>query len=324
MNDAPAGPIDDGSRAVASPCCALKRTPAAASAAADAAADAAARTGSPRSAHTVGLLALSGGTFLMGTDDPDGVPEDMEGPARPVRVDSFEIAATPVTNREFARFVESTGCRTDAERFGWSFVFHLLLVPAARQHVLDAAVPQAAWWLAVQGADWTAPDGPGSTVQGREQHPVVHVSYRDAQAYCEWSGTRLATEAEWEYAARGGLPQARFAWGDELTPDGQHRCNIWQGTFPTVNSADDGFVGTSPVTAFPPNGFGLYDVAGNVWEITAEPWRDPWGRTLPGERVIRGGSYLCHDSYCNRYRVAARSRTTEDSSSGNTGFRVAR
>ncbi|MGW0242738.1 formylglycine-generating enzyme family protein [Micromonospora chalcea] len=319
MSTESAEPDDGGGSPPPSPCCAPKRPPAAA--AGSTAGPSAVRAGPT---GTDGLIALPGGTFLMGTDDPESFPEDLEGPVRPVTVAPFEIAATPVTNRQFARFVEATGYRTDAERHGWSFVFHLLLAPSARPWVLDATVPGAPWWLAVEGARWAAPDGPGSGLSGRERHPVVHVSHRDAEAYCEWSGTRLAAEAEWEYAARGGLSQARYAWGDELTPGGRHLCNIWQGAFPAVNTADDGFVGTSPVTAFPPNGYGLYDVAGNVWELTAEPWRDRRGHVSPGESVIRGGSYLCHDSYCNRYRVAARSRTTVDSSSGNTGFRVAR
>jgi formylglycine-generating enzyme required for sulfatase activity len=159
-------------------------------------------------------------------------------------------------------------------------------------------------------------------VADRLDHPVVHVSHRDAAAFCQWAGVRLPTETEWEYAARGGLEQARYAWGDELTPGGRHMCNIWQGTFPTRNTAEDGYVGTAPVRSFPPNGFGLYEVAGNVWELCDSPWVP--GEVDSPERVIRGGSYLCHASYCNRYRVAARTRTTVDSSTGNTGFRVAR
>jgi formylglycine-generating enzyme required for sulfatase activity len=150
---------------------------------------------------------------------------------------------------------------------------------------------------------------------------VVHVSWNDAIAYCAWSGARLPTEAEWEYAARGGLVQARYPWGDELTPHGRHRCNIWQGRFPELNTAEDGYLGTAPVKSFPPNGFGLYEVAGNVWEWTADRFDEPGAE--PGAQVIRGGSYLCHASYCNRYRVSARTGNTPDSSAGNTGFRLA-
>jgi formylglycine-generating enzyme required for sulfatase activity len=258
----------------------------------------------------------------MGTDDAEGFPDDHEGPVRPVTVAPLRMSRTTVTNRHFQLFVDDTGYVTQAEQFGWSFVFHLLLHPAARRALVDGHVPGASWWLPVHGASWAAPDGPGSDVRGREDHPVVHVSAIDAEAYCEWAGVRLPTEAEWEYAARGGLEQARYPWGDELTPRGQHRCNIWQGEFPHRNTADDGYVGTAPAKSFRPNGFGLYNVSGNVWEITADDWGRDTGAPLP-ERAIRGGSYLCHESYCNRYRVAARTRTTVDSSSGNTGFRVA-
>nr|WP_242339139.1 formylglycine-generating enzyme family protein [Streptomyces formicae] len=261
------------------------------------------------------MIDLPGGRFLMGTDDPDGFPADGEGPVREVEVAPFRIAPTAVTNAQFATFVKATGHVTEAERFGFSFVFAGLLsdeLAAASRPV--AAVP---WWRAVPGATWRHPEGPGSSFADRQNHPVVHVSWNDAQAYCAWSGTRLPTEAEWEYAARGGLEQRRYPWGDELTPGGRHMCNIWQGEFPSHNTRDDGHLGTAPVKSYRPNGYALYNVVGNVWEWCAD-WFTP-----DEARVMRGGSYLCHDSYCNRYRVAARSSNTPDSSTGNIGFRVA-
>jgi formylglycine-generating enzyme required for sulfatase activity len=281
---------------------------------------------------THGLVEIPGGEFLMGTDDPEGFPADGEGPVRRVVVRPFRIARCAVSNDEFAAFVGATGYVTDAERFGWSFVFKLL-VPRSRKISIVGNAGPAPWWLGVAGACWRAPDGPGSTVKGRGNHPVVHVSWHDARAYCTWAGLRLPTEAEWERAARGGLEQKRYPWGDELTPGGKHRCNIWQGQFPARNTSEDGYVGTAPVGAFRPNGYGLHNVAGNVWEWCADwfsavhpgdtPLTDPAGRPVGTARVLRGGSYLCHRSYCNRYRVAARSANTPDSSTGNTGFRVA-
>jgi formylglycine-generating enzyme len=268
----------------------------------------------------------------MGTTDADGFPDDGEGPVREITLSPYRIAPSPVTVADFRAFVEVTGYRTEAERWGWSFVFGGLLpdeFPPTRGAV------QAPWWRQVEGATWDRPEGPGSDAAGRSDHPVVHVSWNDAQAYCSWAGVRLPTEAEWEFAARGGLEQARFAWGDELTPGGRHMANIWQGTFPSHNTLEDGFLGTSPVGAFPANGYGLTDTAGNVWEWCVDwfhrdfharpdtPRDDPTGPPRGEARVIRGGSYLCHDSYCNRYRVGARSSNTPDSTTGNMGFRVA-
>ncbi|MGW5641628.1 formylglycine-generating enzyme family protein [Saccharopolyspora sp. NPDC003752] len=263
-----------------------------------------------------GLIALPGGVFLMGTDDEEGFTADREGPVREVTVAPFAIDPHCVSNARFARFVEETGYRTEAEAFGWTYVFAKFLTGDARKRSLRP--PQAPWWCAVPGACWREPEGPGSGLDGRWDHPVVHVSWNDAVAYCSWAGRRLPTEVEWEYAARGGLRQARYPWGDELVPGGEHRCNIWQGRFPVRNTGEDGYVGTAPVDAFPPNGFGLHNTSGNVWEWCADLF-DP---ALPG-RSMRGGSYLCHDSYCNRYRVAARTSNTPDSASGNLGFRVA-
>lgn len=259
---------------------------------------------------------LPGGTFRMGSEDADANPGDGEGPVRGVTVRPFEIDAHCVTNERFAAFVAATGYRTDAERFGWSYVFAKFLPGHLRR---DSPRPAATpWWCGVRGAYWAAPEGPGSDLSSRGDHPVVHVSWADAAAFCRWEGSRLPTEAEWEYAARGGLDQRRYPWGDELTPGGEHRCNIWQGRFPTRDTAEDGYAGTAPVDAFPPNGFGLYNVSGNVWEWCADWW------TRDASRVMRGGSYLCHASYCNRYRVAARTSNSPDSSGGNNGFRCAR
>ena len=287
------------------------------------------KAGTPSSA---GMVRLPGGEFLMGTDDAEGFPADGEGPVRRVTIRPFSLARTAVTNAEFDAFVRATGYRTEAERFGWSFVFHLFVPRGRKVEVLGSAGP-APWWLAVGGACWSAPEGPGSSLKGRRDHPVVHVSWHDAAAYCAWAGLRLPTEAEWEYAARGGLEQRRYPWGDELTPAGKHRMNIWQGEFPTRNTTADGHAGTAPVTAFRPNDYGLYNMTGNVWEWCADWFSPDWHRDGPREdpagppagqaRVTRGGSFLCHRTYCNRYRVAARSANTPDSSTGNTGFRVA-
>ena len=270
----------------------------------------------------------------MGGNDPDSFPEDGEGPVRTVRLTPCYIDATCVTNGQFATFVKVTGYVTDAERLGWSFVFAGLCTLQARASVLSGTIPDAPWWLPVAGASWRAPQGPGSTISNIANHPVVHVSAHDADAYARWAGKRLPTEAEWEMAARGGLDQAAYPWGDELTPRGRHRCNIWQGEFPFRNTAADGYLGTAPVKAFRPNGYGLYNVSGNVWEWCADWWSpiwhategpltrmDPKGPPHGDAKVIRGGSYMCHASYCNRYRVAARTSNTPDSSTGHMGFR---
>jgi formylglycine-generating enzyme required for sulfatase activity len=259
------------------------------------------------------MVLLSGGTFLMGADDAAAYPEDCEGPVREVRVTPIWIDAAAVRNAEFAQFVSATGYITEAERFGSSFVFAGLLPDDFEP---TRGVAQAPWWRQVFGACWRCPEGPGSEVASRLDHPVVHVSWNDANAYCTWARKRLPTEAEWEYAARGGLVQKRYPWGDDLTPNDEHFCNVWQGVFPSLNTLEDGYLGTAPAHAFPANGYGLYNVVGNVWE-----WCDDW--FSEGRRVIKGGSYLCHESYCSRYRVAARSSNTPNSSTGNMGFRTA-
>jgi sulfatase modifying factor 1 len=282
------------------------------------------------------MVPVPGGPFLMGGADADSFPADGEGPVREVTVTAFRIDPKAVTNAQYATFVKATGYRTEAERFGWSFVFDQFVTGEAADRVLDATVPQAPWWLAVEGADWRHPEGPGSDLARRDNHPVVHVSWTDATAYATWAGKRLPTEAEWEKAARGGLVQARFPWGDEFTPRDRHRCNTWQGRFPRHNTGADGFLGTAPVTAFRPNAYGLYNTSGNVWEWVADrfsaDWHavgspatrvDPRGPDSGRTRVMRGGSYLCHESYCNRYRVAARTSSTPDTTTGHCGFRCA-
>ncbi|MDX1510269.1 MAG: formylglycine-generating enzyme family protein [Nitriliruptorales bacterium] len=277
------------------------------------------------------MIPLPGGTFAMGYEGPLQNVGDGEGPVREVTIEPFLIDETAVTNRQFGRFVKETGHVTDAERFGWSFVFHLL-VPDDVASTVEARVAGAEWWWVVEGATWRSPEGPGTDVARRPQHPVVHVSHNDARAYATWAGKRLPTEAEWEFAARGGLAGAIYPWGDELTPRDRWRCNIWQGRFPVENTEEDGWLGTAPVKTYGPNGFGLFEMTGNVWEWTADRWTTDHmaGTALPQagdgsteEFARRGGSYLCHDSYCNRYRVAARDHSAAHDSTGNTGFRCA-
>lgn len=276
------------------------------------------------------MVYIPGGHFLMGTNDKDGYPADGEGPIHKVSVKPFYMDKYAVSNRDFQTFFKETEYVTEAEQYGWSFVFHLFL----DDEVIKKApqkVHQISWWIMVEGANWRCPEGPGTGIDNRLDHPVIHISWNDAQAYCKWANKRLPTEAEWEFAARGGLEQKKYVWGDDLMPDGKHCCNIWQGEFPEFNTADDGYIGTAPIDSYQPNGYGLFNMSGNVWE-----WCSDWfvknvnqrgGRYNPDgprkgeEKVMRGGSYLCHESYCNRYRVAARTSNTPDSSSGNIGFR---
>ncbi len=279
------------------------------------------------------MVDFPGATFLMGTDFANGFPGDGEGPVRSVTLRPFSIDRCTVTNQIFRQFVKTTGYRTDAERYGWSFVFWSHIPPARFDELAEARVSAAPWWYKVRGAKWNTPEGPGSDIATRENHPVVHVSWNDAVAFTQWSGQRLPTEAEWEYAARGGLEQKLYPWGDKLRPNGEHRCNIWQGEFPERDTGEDGYAGTCPVDAFPPNGYGLYSMTGNTWEWCADWFSEDFHKTADGnnpvgpptgiDRVTKGGSFLCHKSYCNRYRVAARSRNTPDSSTSNMGFRCA-
>jgi formylglycine-generating enzyme len=273
-------------------------------------------------ARRAGMALIPAGSFRMGCDRDEGEPADGEGPSRQVSLPAFRIDRCAVSNDDFAAFVQATGYVSVAEEAGWSFVFAGLLPPDAAP---SQGVADAPWWRQVHGACWHRPEGPGTGLEGRGRHPVVHISWHDAQAYAQWAGQRLPTEAEWECAARGGLEGRRYAWGDDLLPEGRHRCNIWQGRFPGLNTAEDGHIGTAPVDAYPPNGHGLHNVCGNVWEWCADVFRTRQHAPGGGSalRVIRGGSYLCHDSYCNRYRVAARSGNDPLATTGHMGFRCA-
>lgn len=264
-----------------------------------------------------GMVRIPAGEFLMGTNSGVAYPIDGEGPERVVRLEEFWIDTMAVSNAAFAEFVDATGYVTEAEHIGWSFVPEVLAQLNPHANVLGRSA-ETPWWLGIERASWHQPEGEGSSIESRSDHPVVHVSWNDASAFAKWAGKRLPTEAEWEKAARGGLKRSLYPWGDELTPDGEHRCNIWQGNFPEYNSAEDGFLGTAPVSAFAPNGYGLYNVSGNVWEWCS----DSWSHTA-ATKVIRGGSFMCHDSYCNRYRLSARTANTPDSSASHMGFRCA-
>lgn len=274
---------------------------------------------------TQSFVELPKSVFRMGSEDADANVDDHEGPVREVEVDAFEIATTTVTNAQFSEFVRDTGYQTDAERVGWSFVFRPFFYNQRRRKRTDVSmqVEAAPWWVAVNGACWRRPFGQGSNVRLLQKHPVVHVTWNDAKSFCTWAGCRLPTEAEWEFAARGGLDQKRYPWGNELTPHAKHRCNIWQGEFPDSNTAADGYTGTAPVDEYEPNGYGLFNTAGNVWE-----WCEDWfGSNHPSAqfrtgKVLKGGSYLCHAAYCNRYRVAARYANAPNASTGNCGFRA--
>lgn len=283
--------------------------------------------------HRIPQAQIPAGRFVMGDSSGDANRGDGETPRHDVSISAFEIDTTTVTNDDFARFVDDTGYLTEAETFGFSAVFHLALqAPESDIMGQPTATP---WWFGVRGADWRHPGGANSSIEDLGDHPVVHVSWNDAMAYCAWAGRRLPTEAEWEYAARGGLEGKKYPWGDdEPDADGTWRVNIWQGQFPRVNTLDDGFLTTAPVRTFDPNGYGLWQPVGNVWEWCAD-WFDPgyYARSTDADpsgpdrgtsRILRGGSYLCHISYCNRYRNSARSQNTPDSSMGNAGFRTVR
>jgi formylglycine-generating enzyme len=283
------------------------------------------------SGHSLEQAMAPGGTFLMGDSAGDGNAADGEAFLHEIEVNPFAVDATAVTNRDFDKFVQDTGYRTESEIAGCSAVFYLAF--QGPSEAIIGRPPQTPWWYGVKGAHWRSPYGPGSSLDGLWDHPVVHVSWNDAQAYCEHFGRRLPTEAEWEFAARGGLHGARYPWGNELmADDGAWQCNIWQGRFPNLNTTEDGWLTTAPVRTFAPNGYGLWQAVGNVWEWCSDwfdanfyrssPRLNPQGPISGTARVMRGGSFLCHDSYCNRYRNSARSSNTPDSASSNLGFRT--
>ncbi len=311
-----------------------------------------------------GMVWIQAGEFTMGTDDASAW--SAEKPAHRVRISGFWMDATEVTNAQFKRFVQATGYKTVAERTPDWEELKKQVPPGTPKPGPDVLQPGSLvftppdhpvalndisqWWAWTHGADWRHPEGPKSTIDGRENHPVVHVAWEDVEAYAKWAGKRLPTEAEWEYAARGGLEGKKFVWGDEEVTDEKPRCNIWQGQFPWKNTMNDKYPRTAPVKSFSPNGYGLYDMDGNVWEWCSDFFRadeyarvrtESKGKTLidprgPGDswdpdeilantpkRVIRGGSFLCHKSYCESYRPSARRGQTLDTSASHLGFRCA-
>lgn len=271
---------------------------------------------------------IPGGKGYVGTKTPV-IMGDGENPLRRANIKPFRMQTTTVSNAEFADFIDATGYVTEAERIGWSFVFWAQI---PEEIVLTRGVEQAKWWRHVEGANWRDINGPGTAQAAwHPDHPVVQVSWNDARAYCDWAGGRLPSEAEWEHAARGGLGDVRFPWGDKEPNDTTYQpCNIWQGSFPETNTAQDGYVTTAPAKSFEPNGYGLFNMVGNVWEWTAESYkikslkREVVERLagMRGYKLSKGGSFLCHSSYCYRYRIAARSGTSPDSATTHHGFRM--
>lgn len=314
----------------------------------------------PKEENPVGMVWIPGGAFVMGSPDSDKLSYAVEKPAHPVKVDGFWMDETEVTNAQFAEFVGATGYVTLAEkRIDWEELKKQVPpgTPKPPEESLragsmvftppDHPVPLnniRAWWSWVHGADWRHPEGPDSNIEDRENHPVVHVCWEDAAAYAQWAGKRLPSEAEWEFAARGGLESATFTWGDEPLSHGNLQANIWQGDFPHKNTQADGYVRTAPAKSYPPNGYGLYDMAGNVWEWCADWWRvdlyrdraskgvlvvNPAGpprhfdprNPYEQQRVTRGGSFLCSDGFCAAYRPAGRRGTAFDTGMSHIGFR---
>lgn len=285
------------------------------------------------------MVRIPAGSYMVGSESTRIVVGDGEGPVREVKLSAFLLDVYAVTNAQFKLFVESTGYITESEQFGSSHVFIGQLSDRDKLRFSQTRrVAGLPWWYSIEGACWKHPIGPDSSLDGLLQHPVVHVSWNDAQAYARWSHKRLPTEAEWEAAARGSQRiLTDYWWGEELHPNGEYRCNIWQGRFPTVNSQADGYAWTAPVNAYKPNDLGLYNQLGNVWEWCADyfdrVWHaqinettrvNPQGPLSGNKRVMKGGSFLCHDSYCNRYRLSARTSNSPDSATSNIGFRCAR
>jgi len=267
--------------------------------------------------RTNGMVLIPGGSFTMGTDKPV-FPADYEMPARPLTLPAFYLDVHEVSNSEFRVFVSETEHVTESEVFGNSFVPEYFL-SAETKAGISQAVAAVPWWLPVEGATWWHPEGPDSSLEGRADHPVVHVSWNDARAYCSWAGKRLPTEAEWERACRAGKEGRLYPWGNKFQPiKGEYLVNTWQGDFPSLNTGEDGWAGTAPVTQFPASSLGTRNMIGNVWE-----WTEDWWQGGEVDKVKKGGSFMCHKDSCWRYRCAARSQNTPDSSAHNLGFRCA-
>ena len=292
-----------------------------------------------------GMIQVEAGKYSIGFEGPEAWESDGEGPVREITLDNYWLDQTAVSNAQFAEFIDDTGYVTQSETFGWAHVFIGQLSNSKQRKLRESnTVRGLQWWYAIEGAYWRKPEGPGSTIKKRMDHPVVSISWNDATAYASWAGKRLPTEAEWERAARGGLERKPFAWGDVFAPQGEDvwMANIWQGLWPYENTSEDGFAYTAPVKSFPPNAYGLYDMAGNVWEIVADRYHpkaysqridgaiNPTGpnayslsqlrQRLP-TYVTRGGSFLCSDGWCSGYQPGSRQALENDSPAHHTGFR---
>ena len=278
-------------------------------------------------APVIEAVSIQGGTAYLGTDTPY-LAIDEEGPLRTSKIKGFWMDTQAVSVARFAQFVAETGYRTEAETYGDSFVFNGLL---PQDDFFEKAVVAAPWWRAVSGACWHNPTGDKYPSQPDPSHPVTHVSWHDAMAFASWAGGRLPSEAEWEHAARGGKGDVKYSWGDDDPDEGAHLpCNIWQGVFPSDNHSADGYYGTAPTNAFAPNEYGLYQMLGNVWEWTAQSFKvrslkkqvKQAHQDKKGYKITKGGSFLCHQSYCYRYRIAARTANSPDSTTSHQGFRL--